>query len=464
MASTRRTSLTRRLLFALVVPMAGLAVVLGVGGSLLIDDIVERVNDRLLAASVRSIAETLSIEDGQPSVDLPPFSLGMLENDSRDNVYYSVRLGPRLITGYGDLPSIAAIKPDEGDASFGYADYRGMRVRISAIKRSLPSFGEPIVIEVAETLEARRQLRERMMTGLVVLEIMLLGLVVLILPQAVRLGLHPLEPMRAHMETRRPDDFAPLPMAYVPNELGTLISAFNSLLARLDMAVEGMRRFTADASHQMRTPLSILRAHIAVLRSAGTDSEQGKASLVDIEAATDRLQRLLVQLLALARADSMHPANGIAMEPVDIVALTRRVAVEQAPQALKDDVELIFECDADALVARTSEGLATELIANLVDNAVHYNEPGGDVLIEVRRAADAVLVSIEDDGPGIAAADRKTVFTRFRRLDRDQSRVGSGLGLAIVKSLSDTIGAQVTLDDPRRRKGLRVEILFPGQG
>ncbi len=459
MASPRRTSLTRRLLFALVVPMAGLALALGIGGSLLINDIVERVNDRLLAASVRSIAETLSVENGQPVVDLPPFSLGMLENDSRDNIYYSVRLGPRLITGYGDLPSIANVKPDEGDASFGYAEYRGMRVRISAIRRNLPSFGEPVVIEVAETLEARRQLREQMMTGLIVLELLLLGLVVLILPQAVRLGLHPLEPVRAHMETRRPDDFAPLPMQYVPLELGNLITAFNSLLARLDLAVEGMRRFTADASHQMRTPLSILRAHIAVLRSAGTNSDQGKASLADIEAATDRLQRLLIQLLALARADSMHPAKGISPAPVDIVALTRRIAAEQAPLALKADVELIFECDADTIVADTVESLAVELIANLVDNAVHYNEPGGETLIEVRHHADGVLVSIEDDGPGIAAEDREAVFTRFRRLDRDQSRAGSGLGLAIVKSLSDTIGARVTLDDPRRHKGLRVEIL-----
>ncbi|MGH6780732.1 MAG: sensor histidine kinase [Sphingomonadaceae bacterium] len=464
MATLRRTSLTRRLLFALIVPMAGLALALGIGGSLMIYNIVERVNDRLLAASVRSIAETLSVENGEPAVDLPPFSLGMLENDSRDNVYYSVRLGTRLITGYEDLPAIDDTRPDEGDASFGYANYRGMPVRISAIKRRLPSFSEPVVIEVAETLEARRQLRERMMAGLIILEILLLGLVVLILPRAVRLGLRPLERMRAHMETRRPDDFAPLPMLYVPLELGNLITAFNSLLARLDMAVEGMRRFTADASHQMRNPLSVLRAHIAVLRTVGTDSDKGKTSLADIEAATDRLQRLVIQLLALARADSMHPANGLAVAPVDIVALTRRVAVEEAPLALKADIELIFECDSETIVANTAESLAVELIANLIDNAVHYNQPGGEILIEVRNEPDGVLVSIEDDGPGIAAEHREAVFTRFRRLDRDQSRAGSGLGLAIVKSLSDTIGAKVTLNDPRRRKGLRVEIRFPGNG
>lgn len=441
--------------------MTGVGLALGVGGALMINDIVERVNDRLLASSVRAIAETLAVEDGEPIVDLPPFSLGMLENDSRDNIFYSVRLGQRLITGYDDLPPIIGARSDTNDLRFGYADYRGMRVRIAAIERPLPGIRAPVVIEVAETLEARRQLRERMMLGLVVLQLLLLGLVMLILPRAVRWGLRPLEPVRAHMADRRPDDFAPLPMSHVPQELGSLISAFNNLLARLDHAVGGVRRFTADASHQMRTPLTILRTHLAVLRKAGTDSPQGQTSLADIEAATDRLQRLLIQLLALARADGVHQANGVVMRPVNLVELARRVAVEQAPLALKADVELIFEAEAEELRVETAESLAVELLANVVDNAIHYNEKGGEVVIDIRAISEGVLVSVEDDGPGIAPADRVSVFTRFHRLDRDQSRSGSGLGLAIVKALGDAIGARIALCDPVARKGLRVEIVFP---
>lgn len=460
MDGPRRTSLTRRLLLALVAPMAGLALLLGVGGALMIDNIVERVNDRLLAASVRAISETLSVEDGQLMVDLPPFSLGMLENDSRDNVYYSVRLGARHITGYRDLPVSPVLPLASGETAYSYSTFNNMPIRIAAIARRVPGANTPVVVQVAETLDARTRLRERMMLGLIVLEILLLGLAASILPLAVRWGLAPLARVRRHMESRQPDDFAPLPMHHVPLELGGLITAFNSLLARLDDAVQGMRRFTADASHQMRTPLSILRAHLAVLRVSGTSSDRGRNSLKDIETATDRLQRLLIQLLALARADSAREANGTSFEPVDIIELTRRAAAEHAPSALRANVELIFEHDDAPVEVNTSEGLATELLGNLIDNAIRYNRAGGEVLIQARGTPRGAMVVIEDDGPGIAPSDREAVFTRFRRLERDQSKHGSGLGLAIVRALAETTGATVSLHDRTERSGLRVEVCF----
>ncbi|MGH6617728.1 sensor histidine kinase [Sphingomonas sp.] len=462
MALVRATSLTRRMLLGLGLPMAALALLLGLGGALTINNIVEGVNDRILGASARAIAETLALEDDQVTLDIPPSALGMLENDARDNVYYSVRAGKELITGYPDLPHVKRPPADDGAIVYEYARFREFPIRIAAMARQVPRVRSLVIVEVAETLDARRALRDRMLGALAILELLLLGLLVLLLPIAVHWGLRPLETIRRHMEGRRKADFDPLPLDHVPNELRSLIAAVNSLLARLDNAVQGIRRFTADASHQMRTPLTILRTHIDLLKST-VELPPGPArqSAVDIDAATTRLQRLLTQLLALARAEGSREAAMSSARPTDIVAVVRGVAEEHAPRALKSAIDLQFDAAVPALQVVTIGDLAGELVGNLVDNAIRYTPADGEVLVSVAREGGAALVVVEDNGPGIPPADRPLVFTRFRRLDRDQAHPGSGLGLAIVQALAEAIGATVMLTDRAAGPGLRVEVRVP---
>ena len=222
-----------------------------------------------------------------------------------------------------------------------------------------------------------------------------------------------------------------------------------------------MRRFTADASHQMRTPLSILRTHLQVLRSSGTSTPTGQASLDDIESAAQRLQNLLVQLLALARAESASGDEAAAIKPVDIVALAQLVALDCAPAALRSGVEIIFDGPERPIIVATEPSLATELLSNILDNAIRYNREEGEVVIRFEERDQRALVLVEDTGPGIPAGDRKAVFARFKRLERDPSRSGTGLGLAIVKALADAVGAAVELRDRAAGSGLLVEISFP---
>jgi two-component system sensor histidine kinase TctE len=462
MVLVRSTSLTRRMLFGLGLPMAALALLLGLGGALTINNIVEGVNDRILGASARAIAETLALENNEVTLDIPPSALGMLENDARDNVYYSVRAGSELITGYPDLPRVKRPPIDDGQIVYEYAQYREFPIRIAAMARQVPRVRSLVIVEVAETLDARQALRDRMLGALAILELLLLALLLMLLPIAVHWGLRPLEAIRRHMEGRRKADFDPLPLDHVPNELRSLIAAVNSLLARLDNAVQGIRRFTADASHQMRTPLTILRTHIDLLKaSVVLPDGPARQSAADIDAATTRLQRLLTQLLALARAEGSREAAMARAKPTDIVAVTRGVAEEQAPRALRSSVDLQFDPEVPSLKIVTIGDLAGELIGNLVDNAIRYTPAGGVVTVSVKAEADGALVAVEDNGPGIPPEDRPLVFTRFRRLDRDQSHPGSGLGLAIVQALAEAIGASVALADASSGTGLRVEIRLP---
>ena len=453
-------SLTSRLFRGLVGPMAGLALLLGLGGAWAIQSIVEAVNDRLLGASARSVAETLEVEDGDITLDLPPWALGMLENSARDNIYYNVYDGDRLLTGYPNLPPPPLSALADQQTTFRYGRYRGQLVRIAAEARRLPRVKNLVVVQVAETLEARNELSRRMLIQLVLLEVALLALASFLVPIGVRWGIAPLTRLRRGMDERSAADFTPLPLADVPRELRDLLTAFNSLLARLDSAVEGMRRFTADASHQMRTPLSILRTHIGVLKMSAMESPKTRESLADIEAATDRLQRLLIQLLALARAEGAEP-SGIALHDIDIAATARALAEDHALPALRAGVEMRFVVDgAEPFLTRADEVLVAEMIGNLVDNAIRYNHSGGSVTLRVFGTDEQVVLDVEDDGPGIPEAERDKVFTRFYRLARDQSRPGSGLGLSIVHVLAQILNANVTLAGGADGKGLRVRVSF----
>lgn len=454
-----RVSLTARLLVALILPTAALALVLGVGGSLFIARIVESVNDRPLDASVRSIADTLALEDGEVTLDLPPSAFGMLENEERDNVYYSVYVGDELLTGYPDLPRLETADARIDETRFAYSTYRESPIRVAVIVRRVPRVEAPIVVQVAETMDARRSLSRQMLGGLFALEALLIGLLVLLLPLAVRWGLLPLVEVRRGIDSRSATDFTPLTLQQVPTELRGFVTAFNGLLFRLHEAVEGLRRFTADASHQMRTPLSILRAHLQVLKREGTRTQVGQASLADIDVATVRLQRLLTQLLALARAEGSRESFARLVRTVDLSVIARSVAEDHVPAALRSGVDIQFDT-AEHTAVPTVEELARELISNLVDNAIRYNRKGGTVWLRVMSRDDVVTVVVEDDGPGIPAAMQADVFQRFLRLDRDRAVEGSGLGLAIVKVLADALAATIRIAS-RPNGGLRIEVDFP---
>ena len=461
LAALSRGSLTGRVLRGMVLPMGVLALLLGLGGALAIRSAVETVNDRILGAASRAIAESLTVDEGEIGLDLSPAIFGMLEDSERDNVYYSVREGERVVTGYRDLPNLAPLGLRDTEVRFGNGVYRGLPVRIVSEGRRISGLAQPVIVEVAETLATRQRIEQRLFIGLVLLEATLIGLTLLLLPIAVRWGMRPLTALRQEMDQRVAQDITPLPLGGVPVELRDLVIAFNGMLNRLDVTLQRMRQFTADTSHQLRTPLSILRTHIGVLRATSSDNATAAASLADIDHASARLQRLVIQLLALARAENAAPPEE-SLETVDANELAARVAADQAPEAVARDVELRFERARAPVLVRTQPLLAAELIGNLLDNAIRYNHAQGWVTIALERVSDGVMILIEDDGPGIAPEDRARALTRFSRLERDAARVGgSGLGLPIAEALAETLGVRLGLETATSGRGLLVRLWFP---
>ena len=273
-------------------------------------------------------------------------------------------------------------------------------------------------------------------------------------------------PMRLLIDTiarlsRRDFDQA-VPSTGSPDELGSMAQALENLRAsaleaeRLQLA---MSRFTADASHQMRTPLSVLRAHISVLATLIPSHHEAYSSFKDIENAADRLQRLLIQLLKLARADGGQAADNDAGR-IDLREVIQDIAAKHVPQALESSVDLHFEAEQKPFPNSSNPIMISEIFANLIDNAIRYNEAGGSVVVRLFERNGKQVVDVEDDGPGIPDSEYDKVFTRFYRMSRDQSRVGSGLGLAIVRAFAAALNAQIQMTPGAANRGLRVRISF----
>ena len=447
LADRRTPALRTRLLVAMGGPLLLAAIVIGVLGATLLADVVRRSNDRVLGGALGAIAETVQVERGEVTLDLPAAAFGMLENTERDNVYYRIAVGGDLLTGYADLPAPDPAMLAVDVPRFRFARYRGQDVRIAEVRRALPRIDRPVVVQIAETLDNRSALNRRLILALLVGECVLVGAAALLLRPALGWSLRPLARLRGAVEARdgraRPD-FSPLDAGPLPSELRPLALAFDRLLAQLDVATSGLRRFTGDASHQMRTPLSVLKVQLALARR-GSGGERADA-LDEIGDAVTRLERLVTQLLALARAE--EAGVSAPLEAVDLREVAAAVITRRYGQAIDADIDLTLEGDEDIRhIVPGHRTLIFEMLANLVDNGIRYNRPGGTVSITITATPAGTSVAVADDGPGIDPADRERAFDRFVRLGSVTAAEGSGLGLAIVRSAAARQNATVRFGD-----------------
>jgi two-component system, OmpR family, sensor histidine kinase TctE len=459
----RHASLRRRLLLNLLVPGAVLAAALAAGGGTLIHGVVQRTHDRLLDGSLLAIADRLGIEGGEITVDLPPAALGMLESQAQDSIYYSVRYGAELVTGYPDLPAPSPTWPAPGTRVHWSSFYKGREVRLAAEARKLYGKPMPVLVEVAETIRARSLLERQMLTGLAVLEAVLLLVIGLLAWLAVNSGLRPLADLSTQIDqraVRHAVAWQPLDLRRVPIEARGPAVALNALLKRLGQSVGAVQRFTADASHQILTPLTVIRTHLELLRRHGPDSAPGRSALADIAGGVERIERMSKQLLALARADERTEDTSEVAVPVDLTHILEETVAQRFPEAHKKAMTLTVDRPDRPVLVLGHEILVRELVSNLVDNAIRYGNSGGRICARIEPEAGLVRLELEDTGPGIPLAERERVFERFYRGASQHGEPGTGLGLAIVRAVCDRIGARVELLNARSGFGLLVVVTF----
>ncbi|TWR89937.1 HAMP domain-containing protein [Pseudomonas saxonica] len=416
--------------------------------------------DRTLLASARTIAAGLSQRDGSLSADVPYVALDTFAYDSAGRIYYQVNdIHQRLISGYENLPAPPPGTPRTDDypalASFYNGQYQGQNVRVVSLLKAVsePNMNGMAEIRVAETDEARVSMARSLMAD-TLLRLGMLGLgALLVVWLAVSAALRPLERLRRAVEEREPDDLRPLPRVAVQRELRPLVQALNHFTERLRGQFERQSQFIADAAHELRTPLAVIKARLE-LGLRANDPATWRSTLEQAVQGTDRLTHLANQLLSLARIE--NGARAIAeggAQRLDLSQLARELGMAMAPLAHARGVALALEADQPVWL-RGEPTLLSELLNNLLDNAMAHTPIGGNVILRVTPQA---VLEVEDDGVGIPFEDRERVFERFYR--RNQQVAGSGLGLAIVGEICRAHRARITLHDGAQG-GLKVRVSF----
>ncbi len=314
------------------------------------------------------------------------------------------------------------------------------------------------IVQIAQDMAVRRNMAGNLALRTVGPIAVMMPILMLVVWWVVSGSLEPVARVRTQVAARQADDLSPVSEAGLPDEVKPLVHELNLLFGRVRTAFEAQQHFVADAAHELRTPLAALKLQATSLERA--DSAEARAVAIGrLTAGIERATRLVEQLLILARQEA-SAANGAKSQQVDLAELARRTLGDMANAAQTRRIDLGLQRADSSSVDGQPDALAI-LMRNLVDNALKYTPEGGVVDVSVAADSTAVVLTVEDSGPGIAADERERVFDRFYRIAGSEAS-GSGLGMAIIKAIADRHGATLTLGESARLGGLLVELKFPG--
>lgn len=416
--------------------------------------------DRALLASARTVAERLEVRNGHLEVDVPWVVLDSFERNMNDRLFYQV-ISPegKTLSGYSDLPPIppTSVMSDAYPALvyFYNARYKQQRIRVAALWQpvSEEGFEGMALVLVAETVNSRQAFADGILRTALLSQSLLVLMTLLLAGLMLRRVLRPLRRLSRIMLRRDFGELTPLPSLLPWSELQPLIVAFNRYLERLRGLLARQERFSADAAHQLRTPLTILKTQVGLALSSN-QPEQWQESLQGMRHTLDDTILLTDRLLQLARIKARHGEDK-PVERVDLAAVVRDACFICYPAARNKEIDLGYEGDEQCLVLGDPLLLA-ELCANLLDNAIKYSPAQGTVTARVRNNE----VEIEDSGPGIAEAEQRQALQPFQRLENSSQHPGAGIGLALVNDICAWHGAQMSLGRSATLGGLRVRVRF----
>jgi two-component system sensor histidine kinase TctE len=465
-------SLRRYLLLGILVPVLGFVLVAGAGLYRAALQAADLAYDRTLLATAKVIGEHLHLRETegglQVRADVPYSALEAFEADNRSRLFYRV-LGPRqdTVSGYTELPAPRADRsgqPAPYAALVHFYDelFQGQRVRMAVLLQPVagPQGYGMATIQVAETLELRHALARQLLLDMLwpqaLLVLMIAGVVVLVVQRATR----PVRQLSQQLQARADTDLSPLPAAGLPRELMPVVEATNQLMHRLAQVLEHQKRFVRDASHQLRTPLAVLKTQLQSARRGDVEPLQ---ALQELEGTVDRATTLANQMLALAKVEQLRQ-QGL-QAPLPVLAwdeIVRAVALDVSP--LIADRGLDFGLHTEPAAVQAHEWALRELVRNLLHNAVKYSPAGGTLDVALQTTHAQAVLTVADAGPGLAPERRERLFQPFAaglaQGPAADAPGGSGLGLAICHEIVASLGGSLALNN-RPGQGLEAEVRLP---
>lgn len=321
---------------------------------------------------------------------------------------------------------------------------------------SLRSKASERVIQVGERLDERKHIStevvESVLKPIAWVLPLLGGLLLVSLGRAMR----PLSRLSQAIAERDVNNLSPMNAKSVLGELRPIIDQLNQLFERIKASLENEKRFTADAAHELRTPMAGIRLQVQVAQNA-SDHEERQQALEKAIQGCDRATRVTEQLLVLARLDNSEAVS--LSDPVNCGELACEVIAEMTTMAHHRAIALSLDA-GEIKTIRSNEMLLRILLRNLIDNAIRYSPPQTEVVIRVSIGTDqSIWLEISDQGPGIKPEDRHRIMERFYR--GDQTQPGSGLGLSIAQRIATLLGGQLSLLERDPAPGLTVRVGLP---
>ncbi len=453
MKGPRTRSLRRQLLAGILIP---LVLIVGFNTWSLYQQALGALHtayDRTLLASAKSLGDWIEVQGEGDAARLqatvPSAVLEAFEADLHSRMAYriSTRQGV-LLSGYDDLPmwrgEIPMQPPYAALVDFYDSSFRGEPVRMAVLLQPVASTrGRAVaVVQVAETLEIRHALARSILWNTLARQAALILLIAGTVIWVVQRATHPVRQLSHELQDRPEDDMRPIAAPAAPRELQPLIAATNQQMRRHGDMLASQKRFVRDASHQLRTPLAVLKAQVQSARRG--DVPPGQA-LAEIEDTVDRASRLANQMLALAKVAQVRQQA----EPTtaDFGAVVRDVALDLAPLIAERGVD--FELQAEPLTVPAHEWMLRELTRNLLHNAVRHSPRGGLLAIRLAQVDGQAELKVSDSGPGIEPALAERLFQPF---SAGEGGSGTGLGLAICHEIAQSLGGRVDLRT-RRQNG-----------
>jgi two-component system, OmpR family, sensor histidine kinase TctE len=444
----RQPSLARQLLRQLLPLMAAIIITGGGVVYFVAHSAATVAYDRALMDVSLALASQVEIIDGSLHLQLPAIAEKVLLVDGYDKLFYEVvDLNGKTVAGNIELPR--PTKPFEDGKLYYDGKLNGKSVRVAALlsERNGTSF----IVLSAETKLKRDWLVGEIVLAMLVPEGLLIIAAIFMIRRSVRHGLASIQPLREELVRRTHTDLSLLPLKDIPEEIYPIFTEVNELLTRLSKSLDANRRFIADASHQLRTPIAALQAEAEMALRSPDQSE----SLKRIVAGTRRITHLAHQLLTLSR---LEPQQKYSPMTVDLAQLTRDAAERWIPLALERSIDLGFELNPAKVMGDPI--WLEELANNLIDNAIRYTPTGGVVTVRCNGTANQVSWEVEDSGTGIPKEEHERIFERFYRLDTTGVD-GCGLGLAIVREIAHNHNASIMIEKGPNLGGALIRVIFP---
>jgi two-component system, OmpR family, sensor histidine kinase TctE len=470
----RRASIRRRMILPIIV---SLAVFFAIDSFYLYRDALQAINtayDRTLLASARAIGDGVKYVHETLTVSLPYPALEVFEADTRSRMVFRVNaFDGSFVSGYADLPPFQGTSdqrtPYAALVTFYEDKFQGETVRVAALLQPVNTGNEykMATVQVAETLELRKQVAQQALWRSLARQIGMTLLLAGVVWWIVGRGLSPLLRLRQEVLSRDQDSLDPLPTK-TSRELFPVVEALNEVMARLSRVLENRQRFVRDASHQLRTPLAVLKVQVQNARQGLVEPYQ---ALAEIEASVDRSTRVANQMLALAKvAELGGEAGNLAANysATDLVAVCRDIAVECSPLLSEKHLDFSLDGQTDSEQSvRGTDWLLRELLRNLISNAIHHSPKGGAVGFVIEHEGNERRVHVWDSGKGVDPVQRPRLFQAFAT---GNPTSGTGLGLVICRDICSKIGASLTLKNrdelsieslPEAATGCIASVVFP---